>query len=487
MKKLAGMRGQYGFSATILLLLATILIPQGDAIAAGDLQLTGKVRRGELELAVGKSQVVSSRSALGQVIVGDPAVADVTLLSSRQLLVLAKEAGRTNLVVRDSQGRLMALMDVVVGFDITGIKRKLYQVLPNEKDIRVRGSNTAVMLSGEVSNALAMETALAVARSFAPKDVVNLLQVGGGQQVLLEARIAEVSRNSLKELGVESNFGDPSLVEFGTALGTGVVPDGSNFTTGAGSGSVLSDAFGAIAFLDTKFFFRLSALERQGLAKTLAEPNVVALSGQEASFLVGGEFPVPVAQTGVLAGALTVEFKEFGVGLKFTPTVLSSRNINLKLNAEVSAIDSAVSSTVSGITIPGITTRRAGTTIEMADGQSFAIAGLLQNDITNAVDQFPGLGDVPVLGALFRSTDFKRKETELVIVVTAHLVKPARGGSLALPTDGFIPPTDVDQYLLGELEGRPAPAASMEMGPAGGSGTGGAAGGMEGQFGHQLQ
>jgi pilus assembly protein CpaC len=287
---------------------------------------------------------------------------------------------------------------------------------------------------------------------------------------MLEAKISEIARTSLKDLGVETTVTDA----------------GSDFTFNLLSGLPLTSAFGTSSFIDDKVTLKLSALEKQGLAKTLAEPNLVALSGQEASFLVGGEFPVPVLQSGTVAGAVTVTFKEFGVGLKFTPTVLSKNRINLRLNAEVSAIDAAVSSTVQGITVPGVATRRAATTIEMADGQSFAIAGLLQNDINNIVNKFPGLGDVPVLGALFRSTDFQRNETELVIVVTPRLVKPVPPGRLLLPTDGYIPPSDADQYLLGDVEGRSG-EAQERLGPQGSGGQARpATGGIDGAYGHQL-
>jgi pilus assembly protein CpaC len=329
-----------------------------------------------------------------------------------------------------------------VGYDLVAIKRNINGALPNETNIEVRGQNDAVMISGEVSSLLSMDTALSVARSFVPeKKVLNMMQVGGGQQVMLTAKISEVSRNSLRELGVHTEFGG---------------------TSGSGSWSVITNAalankFGNFQLTPSGFDLiklRIQALETKGLAKTLAEPNLIALSGQEASFLAGGEFPIPVAQTSGLGTAptITVDYKEFGVGLKFTPTVMSSNKINLKINTEVSAIDSTLSTPVGGsINVPGLTTRRAGTTVEVADGQSFAIAGLIQSDMNNAVEQIPGLGDIPVLGALFSSTGFKRKETELVIVVTPQLVTPVPGKKLSYPTDNFIPPDSVDQYLLGKL------------------------------------
>ncbi|MDT8403040.1 type II and III secretion system protein family protein [Sulfuriflexus sp.] len=449
--------------------------PQAFALEQYRLELGEGVASSELELAVGKSEIIYSPQRLKEVFIGNPDIADVKLLSSQQVLVLGKAPGRTNLAFRNKNKQLIALMDIVVGYDIVAIKRKIHEVLPEQDSIEVRSSNDSVMLAGQASNALAMDTALAITRSFAPgKNVLNLMQVGGGQQVMLEARISEVSRSSLKDLGIQTNIK-------GTGGGTKDLSVLSLIT-----GTALTNSFGTFSLTETGIFsslgLTLQALEEQGLANTLAEPNIVALSGHEASFLAGGEFPVPVAQTGS-GGAggtagITVEFKEFGVGLKFTPTVLSNKKINLKLNTEVSAIDTSTGTSVAGTAVPGITTRRTATTVEMADGQSFAIAGLLQNDINNAVDKFPGLGSLPVLGALFRSTDFQRHETELVVLVTPRLVKPVPPGRLVLPTDGFIPPSSKDQYLDGRLEGQvPTGNTSTEsQTPAG----------IDGAHGHQL-
>lgn len=446
--------------------------PQAFALEQYKLELGEGIKSSELELAVGKSEIIYSPKRLKEVFIGNPGIADVKLLSSQQVLVLGKAPGRTNLAFRDKSKQLIALIDIVVGYDIVAIKRKIHEVLPNERNIQVRSANDSVMLAGQASNALVMDTALAITKSFAPAaKVLNLMQVGGGQQVMLEARIAEVSRSSLKDLGVQTNIQ-------GTGGGTKDLSVLSLIT-----GTAIANAFGTFSLTETGIFsslgLTLQALEERGLANTLAEPNIVALSGHEASFLAGGEFPVPVAQTGS-GGAggtagITVEFKEFGVGLKFTPTVLSNRKINLKLSTEVSAIDTSTGTSVAGTAVPGITTRRAATTIEMADGQSFAIAGLLQNDINNAIDQFPGLGSIPVLGALFRSTDFQRRETELVILITPRLVKPVPPGRLKLPTEGFVQPTSKEQYLDGLLEGEAASSTESQT-PKG----------IDGAHGHQL-
>ena len=463
-----------------LLLLVMLSLTSG-AMAAERiiLEFGGMKKTSELRLSIGKSQIIYSQQALDQVVIGNPDIADIKLLSSRQVLILGNKPGHTNLVFRDKNRSNIALMDVVVGYDLEGIKRKLYEVMPHEEMIQVRGANDSVMLSGEVSNALAVDTAVSIAASYVPKaKVINLMQVGGGQQVMVEVKIAEVSRSSTKELGIGIEASDTTgsntfemsngVAASGAALNSvgNVFRDGSS-TFGSFS---ITDLTGDIA---TSLTMRLRILEGRGLAKTLAEPNLVAMSGQEASFLAGGEFPYTA--TGV--GTAQTIFKEFGVGLKFTPTVLHSEKINLKLTAEVSSLGT---STVGG-DVP-INTRRAATTIEMADGQSFAIAGLLQSDIQNALNQVPGLGDIPILGALFRSSAFQRQETELVMIVTPRLVKPVAAGTLSAPTDSFIPTSWLDQYLLGNLEGTPNRVRKADKK----SQSKKKESGLEGEYGHKV-
>jgi pilus assembly protein CpaC len=448
------------------------------------LEFGGIKKTSELRLSIGKSQIIYSREPLDQVVIGNPEIADIKLLSSRQVLILGSKPGHTNLVFRDKNRSLIAVMDVVVGYDVEGIKRKLYEVIPHEEGIEVRGANDQVMLSGQVSNALAMDTAISIASSYVPKNkVINMLQVGGGQQVMLEVRIAEIARRSAKELGIgieAADSGTSGIRSFNFSNGVAATGGALNST-----GSVYTDAsntFGSLAISDLTgniaetLTLRLRILETEGLAKTLAEPNLVAMSGQEASFLAGGEFPYQIVGA---TGNIGNEFKEFGVGLKFTPTVLNNQKINLRLNAEVSAIDA------SGGNPPPINTRRAATTIEMADGQSFAIAGLLQNDIQNALNQIPGLGDIPILGALFRSSKFQRQETELVVIVTPRLVKPVSGEKLTAPTDNFVPASWMDQYLLGNLEGSPKRVRQRDKKSENADMTGSSTG-IEGEYGHKA-
>ncbi len=426
---------------TAVLLFTALLAVMGPVTSAEqrDYVLEFGSKQSQFSLSVGKSQIIYSPKVLDQVVIGSPEVADIKLLSSRQVLILGKKPGRTNLVFRDKQRSLITVIDVVVGYDLDAIKRNVFESLPDEQDIEVRGVNDAVMISGEVSSLLSMDTILAIASSYVPKKkVLNMMHVGGGQQVMLTTKISEVARNSVRQFGLNGQFTRKTLSG----------NDVSIFTTSLAGPLLDLDSLAVAGNAYDLMKLQISALESKGLAKTLAEPNLIALSGQEASFLAGGEIPIP---TSTSDGNINVEYKEFGVGLKFTPTVLSNKKINLKINTEVSTLDAESKVISAGISVPGLSTRRAGTTVEVADGQSFAIAGLVQSNMNNSVDQLPGLGDIPILGALFRSTDFKRNETELVIVVTPQLADPVPGKKLAYPTDNFVPPNAFDQYLMGSL------------------------------------
>lgn len=467
-------------------LLLLLLLAASDFLLAAEqynLEFGSRRQTTELRLSIGKSQIISSRLALDQVVIGSPEIADIKLLSSRQVLILGIKPGHTNLVFRDKNRSLIAVMDVVVGYDLNQIKRKIYEVMPSEDLIEVRGSNDSVVLSGQVSSAQAIKQAVSIAGSFVPEDkVVNMMAIGGGSQVALEVRVAEVSSNSLKELGVGLFFErDGSSL---TTFSSGIIPNNAPFA-GIVYERGRSGSFSNIEGV-------LTALERDGLARILAKPNLTSLSGQEASFLAGGEIPIPVAQNSSNnLATITVDYKEFGIGLKFTPTVLSNDKISIKMNTEVSEVDDTVSiNTGFGLNIPSISTRRAGTTVEMADGQSFAIAGLLQNNMSNVINEVPGLGRIPILGALFRSSEYQQEKTELVIVVTPRLVKPVRSDQLKMPTDVVIPPNWFDQYLMGNLEhfprgSREEPGQESEEEPSYQTQTNEA--GMEGSFGHQLQ
>jgi pilus assembly protein CpaC len=300
---------------------------------------------------------------------------------------------------------------------------------------------------------------------------------------MLAVRFAEVKRTAFKELGINVNaFIRSGSATFSFLSGLpvlGAIGGGGGFLNGGST--VVGTAAGGdfVGFLD--------ALEQKGVVKTLAEPNLIALSGDTASFLAGGEFPIPVAQN-VSGGSttITIEFKEFGVSLAFTPTVLADGLISLDVAPEVSAIDPATSVTISGLTVPGLTTRRAHTTIELRDGQAFAIAGLLQSEFKDNIDQLPFAGDVPVLGALFRSSDYQRDETELVIIVIPYLVKPVKLTDLRLSTDTFVPPSDTDIFLMGQPERKtPGQPGASKEGPIVSQAGGGA--GLDGNIGHIVK
>jgi pilus assembly protein CpaC len=397
-----------------------------------------------LELVKGKSLVIDAPILLKRVSLADPEIADALVISPRQLYLTGKAVGTTNLTLWEENGRVFAMYDLVVSLDLSRLKEQFHEILPRE-DIRVTATHDVITLFGNISSTAKLAQALDVAHAFAPKKVVNLLQVAGVHQVMLEVRVAEISRSVTKRLGF--NF---TVQSGGTAFGVSQVNRLTTFDDfvteiGAAINALFRIQTGAITL--TSF---IDALKEHGLVKILAKPTLVTLSGQEAHFLAGGEFPVPVPQR---ENTVTIEFKTFGVGLSFTPTVLSDQQISLRVAPEVSELDFANAVSFSGFVVPALTTRRASTVIELADGQSFAIAGLLDESVRESISKFPLLGDLPILGALFRSVSFQKSETELVILVTPHLVKPVNLAQQPLPTDAFSEPNNVELLLLGKLEG----------------------------------
>ena len=331
------------------------------------------------------------------------------------------------------------------------MKRQLAELLPNER-IGVTVSNDALVLDGHVTSAGMAERAATIAETYAPKKVANLMSVDEPQQVLLEVRFAEMTRGTVKQLGISSvTFFKNAILGVDSSLKPAIISPNGGYTVPSINTS--SNPFSAVAnLLGPAISIKLDALEQQGLVHTLAQPNLVALSGESASFLAGGEFPVP---TGVDAfGRLSIEFKQFGVSLAFVPTVVGDGMINLSVAPEVSSLDPAAGIQISGVQIPGLKVRRAKTALELRDGEAFAMAGLIQSDFNDTVKAIPLLGRIPVLGALFRSTYFNRNETELVIVVTPHIVKPVRPSQIALPTDRVLQPSDTDILLMGRSERR---------------------------------
>ncbi|SFO92994.1 type II and III secretion system protein family protein [Qipengyuania nanhaisediminis] len=413
---------------------------------------------GTVEIPVNKSQVVTADVPIDRAMIGNDTIADILPVSDRSVYVLGKEIGTTSLTLYDRSNRVIAVMDIAVGPDVLSLREQMADLMPGETvDARMTGD--AIVLSGTVSDAGVADRAVQLASAYAGEDkVVNLMTLGGSQQVMLEVRFAEVSRSIGKDLGVRTFF-NGDRVSGVTGPGSQLTPGGgsSNFGNGDLQVSEVTNAFGVITrsftdILGLDVDVALDALEEKGLAKTLAEPTLVALSGQQASFLAGGEFPVPVVQSGGVGGGqagITVEFKSFGVGLGFTPTVLSNKVINLIVEPEVSSIDQSASITLNGIRIPGLQTRRASTVLELRDGESFAIAGLLQRDFQTTVNQVPLLGSIPLIGSLFRSTSFQKGETELLIIVTPRLVAPIRPEQVQLPTDRVKDPIQADVLLNG--------------------------------------
>lgn len=397
----------------------------------------------EVVVAINKSLIITSKVRFAEVSVGNPDIADVVPLSQNRLYLLGKSIGTTNIIMTDAKGRAIQVLDVQVGYDLQSLKRAIYEVVQSD-EIEVRTAGNTIVLSGSVNSAGSALKIADLAESYAPDHVNNMLLVRSSQQVMLKVRFAEVARGALKEFGVNSSFtyqkGNTTIP---ILTGQGIDP------TSMLIGGITT--FGANYALEVL----VDALETKGMVRTLAEPNIIAMSGETASFLAGGEFPIPVAQGSGLAGGgsnITIEFKEFGVGLSFTPTVIGSDTINLVIDSEVSSIDSSVSVSTGLINVPGLKVRRVRTTVELLDGQSFAIAGLIQDDFESTINAIPGLGSIPILGALFRSNKFKRRETELVLIITVRLVRPTTMDRLASPTESFRPPLESDFFLRGRTE-----------------------------------
>jgi len=417
-----------------------------------------------LRVVVGKSLVYDSPVPFMRTSLANPEIAETLVLSPRELYVMGKAIGVTNLTLWGRDGRVTDVRDVEVVPDLAGLKAQLHQVFPDETQVRVTAAGDRITLTGTIGSAARLNQVLALAEAYAPKKVVNLLQVTGIQQVMLEVRVAEMDRTLLRRLGINASFTDGSGKGFGvSALRNlaSVLPSGdATAAISPGPFGAFPAPFGLALGQTVNALFRfqsgsstwtgfIDALKENNLAKVLAEPTLTALSGQEASFLAGGEFPIPVPQA---FGVTTVQFKKFGVQLNFTPVVLDQRRLSITVTPEVSELNFANGLTLQGFVVPSINTRRASTVIELGDGQSFVIAGLLRDQVREVISKYPVLGDIPVLGALFRSSQFQKNETELIIVVTPHLVTPTTETDLSLPTDRFLEPDDFDFYLMGRLE-----------------------------------
>lgn len=416
--------------------------------------VTGSVSSA-LAVPMNRAVIVEADQPFAELSIANPGIADISTLSDRTIYVLGKSPGRTTLTLLAPDGKLITNVDVQVSLDVAEFKERLQQILPGEQ-IEVRTANDGIVLSGTVSSTAKLDRALDLASRYSPDRVSNLMSVGGVQQVMLKVRIAEMQRSVRKQLqaGVAGAINTSNL-SGGFGLGSGGLTVGRpDPVTNLGSinpgvtpnpenngQALFSFGSGAVSFN-----VLLEALESKGFVRTLAEPNLTALSGQEAYFLAGGQVPLPVQDD----NGITIQYKSFGVELSFTPRVVDGDLINLAINTAVSSLDNAAGTAIGSISYPGFKRREAETTIEMRDGESFAIAGLLQDDFQDLNGQVPWLGDIPVLGALFRSADYQREQSELVVIVTPHLVTPTRGEALALPTDRVRPPTEAELFLFGK-------------------------------------
>ncbi|MBA3668150.1 MAG: type II and III secretion system protein family protein [Sphingomonas sp.] len=400
-----------------------------------------------LTLSQNTGTLVRLSSPMSDVFVANDSIADVQVRSSTQLYVFGKGSGETTIYATDKSGRVVYAANVRVGTNAGSVGEMLHLAMP-EANIQATPMNNLVLLTGTVASPTDVEEAQRLVQAYVGDgtQVVSRLRSATPLQVNLKVKIAEVNRSLVRQMGVNLLSRDSTGgTLFGIAQGDGTAVKSANpFQVGNLPGGTTLGIAGKIFGLDVLSSLDLS--EADGLVTTLAEPNLTALSGETASFLAGGEFPVPVSQS---LGTVTIEYKQYGVGLAFTPIVLADGRISMRVRPEVSELTNEGSIRLNGYNVPGLTTRRAETTVELGSGQSFMIAGLLRNANTNNVDKAPFLGDLPILGALFRSTKYRRAETELVIIVTPYLVRPV-SSQLALPTDGYRSPTAVEQMLEGQ-------------------------------------
>ncbi|MBN33460.1 MAG: hypothetical protein CMM46_01540 [Rhodospirillaceae bacterium] len=390
-------------------------------------------------LPLNKARVVHLPVDARDVLATNSSVADVILKTPRIVYLLGNEVGSTNVLFLNAGGEQVARLDIRVEVDLSALDDMIDILMPDE-DIDVISINENVALTGTVSTPQVSANALIIAERFVPaENIVNLISVRNNQQVLLKVRFAEMNRQAVKEFGIDFNW-FPGLTPFNTTFG---------LLTGTGA---TANSFGNFQLDGTggRLNTATNALEQHNLIRTLAEPTVTAISGEVASVLVGGEFPVPVPGQNQ---QVTIDFREFGVILEFTPVVLSDERISLHVDTEVSATSQQDAIVVQGFNIPSLTVRRASTSVDIQSGGSLVIAGLLQNDINTTVQGFPGLKDLPVLGALFRSSSFERQETELVVMVTPYIVRPVAPSDVAFPTDGFAPASDIELFFVGRLSG----------------------------------
>ena len=467
-------------------------------LAGASSSFTGQEERKTLEIKLGESKIISTGLPFSRVSIVAPKIADVVVLSPKEAYVYGKNVGYTSMMLWE-EGKGYSLIDIIVSLDLTGLKEKFSQLYPNQQ-IEVYGTETGIVLAGTVSGPEIVEQAVRLAKACLPKaaentkelgdgtgrssskiGITNLLKVGGIQQVMLEVKIAEIQRDSGRDLQAAIGITDPGglgsdWTNFRGSLGVNPLGVLSTGTLGQDAGTLLMNFVSnpANIFLSIdNFTAALNFLESEDLARVLAEPRLVTQSGKTASFLAGGELPIPEADG---EGGITIKYKPYGVSLLFKPIVLSNGKIDLHVVPSVSEIANTRTLTVTGFSLPvfDFNTRQLDTSVQLNDGQTLAIGGLLQENIRETLTKVPYLGDIPILGALFRSSDFIANKTDLLISVTPHLVKPVPKETVKSPGDDMLLPDRYEFYMLGKLEGERKEAPE-----------GLKAGGLEGSFGHQ--
>lgn len=400
-----------------------------------------------LAVSVGTGELINVSGNMASVFVADPDIADVQSPAPGAILILGKRVGTTSLYGLNDQGKALLQRTIVVRHNLGEMQSVLRQRFPNLR-LTLSSSPGSVMVSGPVPNAETAETINQTLRPYLneKEHLLNQLTIAGSVQVHLRVRVTEVSRTVTQQLGVNWDAVTSKPGNFIMGLtGARNFASSSGYTTASGAYGIRGGFHSGSTSIETM----IDALDKEGLISILAEPNLTAISGQTASFLAGGEFPIPVKQE---SNSTTVEFKPFGVALDFTPTVLSDDRISLKVKPEISEIDNNNSITMDGLTIPGVSVRRVETTVELASGQSFAIGGLLQNNVKDIIAKVPGLGSIPVLGKLFSSSDYQNQKSELVIIVTPYLVRPSAASQLTTPLDSMRASSDIE-YMLNKKIG----------------------------------
>jgi pilus assembly protein CpaC len=430
-----GLRLAHALAVAAMLAGAGILAFGGQARADNDIVYVSATKNASIKVAKGKPKTIMTSAAFYQIVIGDPEIANVNPLTDKSFYVLGNNLGTTGIALFNESKQLVGTIDIEVTLDTDQLASTIRASVPDAK-IKVGSANGRVVLSGEADDAVAAEKASKIASRFSGnEEVINSVNISSSQQVQLNVRFVEINRQAGQDLGAKYS------ANFAYGIGGRDVTIAPGDLPAAGTGEIIGRLLSNGVSID----IAIKALEQRGLARRLAEPNLIARSGQTASFLAGGEFPIPVSEDN---GKISVSYKKYGVSLDFTPTVLKDGLVSLDIAPEVSSIDASASYNIGDISVPGFIVRRARTSVDLKNGQSFMIAGLLQsqNDITTS--RLPGLGKLPVLGPLFSSKSYQRRETDLVIIVTPYLVKPVDPSKkLVEPTDGTQPASNADYFL----------------------------------------